>query len=449
MRTINSFELEALLASQASPNVLFLNNGNDARAEMAGIQRQMQAIQDRANGQRRALTAEETAEVESLYASFTIAESRLAIEDRANPDGGLYQTRAQADRANRGTGRQTQLAAPGDVRRQMNRGNVVTMETVVNHPRIREVADGTINHSGQIPLPGIRELLREFRNSVLTGEPPDDSPATTYEYEVQPRRFDRFGNDPRWALSLLSNLPVFPMTYSNELEYPLLTGDESEADYQSHEGATKPSVALPTELQSAKVYTFAAWMRASKQVLSDVALLTPQIQSLLRYKVLKKIEKELVNGVAKVNGLLNLATLFASEFSSPVDMIGDAASNLATAGWNPDLVVLSPNTWFRIRSERTTEEGGHAYVGGNWSEGGGIWGLRRAVTPAIADNTAIVLDSSAVAVLDRMQATLIVEGGGHENTVRNLVTLLAEARCGLAAFSPEAIKKVDLTEEEE
>jgi hypothetical protein len=412
---------------------------------MTSIQREMAALQSRADNQRRQLTSSETAEMESLYARFTVAEARLTIEDQTNGP-----TRARAEAASRSAGRQTNSGQPGNARQEMSRsndgGSPVTMADVINNERIREVAEGRINHSGQIPLPGLRAILREIRNT-LTGEPPSDSPATTTEFEVHPARLDRFGNDPRWALSLFGALPIFPMS-TNELEFPLLTGEESEADYQTHEGSTKQEIDLPSEIQSAKVYTFAAWMRASKQVLADVLLLQTQIQSLLRYKVLKKIERELVNGTTKINGLLNLASVFSSDFAAPVDKIGDAASNLATAGWNPDLVVLSPNTLFRIRSERTTDEGGHQYVGGNWNDpNGSLWGLRRAITPAIADDTAIILDSSAVAVLDRMQASLTVETGGHENTVRNLVTILAEARVGMACFSPAAIKKVDLSEE--
>jgi len=72
-----------------------------------------------------------------------------------------------------------------------------------------------------------------------------------------------------------------------------------------------------------------------------------------------------------------------------------------------------------------------------------FWGLRPVITPALEDDKAIILDRSAVAVLDRLAATLIVTSEGHTNVTRNLTTLLAEIRVGLAIFSPAAIKSVD------
>jgi HK97 family phage major capsid protein len=58
--------------------------------------------------------------------------------------------------------------------------------------------------------------------------------------------------------------------------------------------------------------------------------------------------------------------------------------------------------------------------------------------PAITAGNFLIMDSSQVMVLDRMQATVEV-GTINDQFTRNCVTVLAELRAGLAVFAPGAV----------
>jgi HK97 family phage major capsid protein len=126
---------------------------------------------------------------------------------------------------------------------------------------------------------------------------------------------------------------------------------------------------------------------------------------------------------------------------------------LQVGGWNPDLVVLHPNDWFgneravfAADSPISIAGDGQYVAGGGWAApaNGGLWGMRRALSVSLTPGTALVLDSSQVAVLDRGPAMVIVSREGHDNISKNLVTMLAEVRVGFAIFSPTAVKKVNV-----
>lgn len=433
---LSMIALESLLGENLSPLVSFRNEYTETAEErMQNIFDKMQAIQNRATNQKRKLTPEETAEIKRLDGEFIVAKADFELEAmnsrpmgrRTEPGGiGVHGLSTRA------------AARPG-----------VTFDSVLRHSQIQDVASGRVKHSGEIPMPGLLETLNEL---PLTSETPD-SPPMSEQYLVAPVRRDRFANDPRLRFSLLRMLPTIPMTLGNELEFPRLEDDEDgelrEAEYQGTEGASKKESSFASQMVSFYINTIAHWKRVSKQVLSDVPLLRGQLTSLLTYGVLKKLERELVTGDGvgrRIRGLATAATAFTGT-KTGVDAIGECAATLATAGWNPDLVVLHPLDYFGFASERAEAGDGQYVAGGGWAAPAetGVWGLSKALTPFLTQGTALVLDSSQVSILDRMNATLVVEQGGHENTIKNLVTLLAELRAGLAIFSPAAIRSVDVS----
>ena len=118
---------------------------------------------------------------------------------------------------------------------------------------------------------------------------------------------------------------------------------------------------------------------------------------------------------------------------------------MLNAGWNPGLIILNPTDWHIIRSERTATE--KAYVAGGWSNPAApsIWGLPVITTPSLTAGTALILDPSQCAILDRMQARVEIDRDGDDFS-KNLITLRSEIRTGLAVFSPTAVLKMALSD---
>lgn len=267
-------------------------------------------------------------------------------------------------------------------------------------------------------------------------------------FDVPAQRAAGIFNQPQRALSLLSVLSTLPVS-GPSFEFLQLSGYTNSAAFQALEGDAKQEAAMPTELQQVGIATIAHWIRASTQVLDDAPALSQQIGSLLNYGLLAKLESEIVagaGGTGKIKGLIDHATPFAPVGSpAPADAIGQAIVELSSNGWAAGVVVLNPKDWFGIASERATTGDGHYLIGSPRDPSPpNLWGVPVVTSPSLAAGAALVLDTSQVAVLDRMQPTILVSREDGSNFTSNLVTILAELRAGLAVFSPGAVLMIDM-----
>lgn len=292
--------------------------------------------------------------------------------------------------------------------------------------------------SAIVSLAGGIDLLRK---STIVG---DTQGSSEEGYAVQAQRAPGLYNDPRRPLSLLDVLPRLSVT-SNAFEFNRLDSYSSLASYQASEGALKPETTVPTTLASAGIATIAHWVKASTQVLADAPALEQQLKSLLSYGVLHKLEREVIAGdgsAGHISGLTDAGnfTAFSPSTSTlnSADAIGEAMAALDTAGWRAGLIVLHPDDWQQMRAERATTS--NEYLVGTWNSPAApnVWGCPVVTSPAVSEGFALVIDPSQVLLLDRMQATAEF-GFVDDDFVRNLVTLRAELRAGLAVLSPGAV----------
>lgn len=277
--------------------------------------------------------------------------------------------------------------------------------------------------------------------STLVG---DTAGSSEDGYNVQAQRFLGLANDPRRRLSLIESLPRLRVT-SNTFEFNALDGYTNAASYQANEGALKAEASMPTDLKSVSIKTIAHFLPVSEQVLADVPALQQQIDSLLRYGVGSKLERELIVGTGspgQIGGLTDTGNFIvwspSTSTLNTADKIGEALASLDAAGWAGNLIVLHPNDWQAMRSERA--ETGGEYLAGSWNNPAApnVWGVPVVTSPYITEGNAIVLDTSQVALLERQDATVQM-GWIEDQFARNVVTIRAELRAGLAVFSPTAV----------
>lgn len=291
--------------------------------------------------------------------------------------------------------------------------------------------------SGRVPMDGIS--IKALTN---TGR----GVAGSTDYSVQVQRAEGLYNNPQRALTLLNVLPSLPVTVA-AFEYMQLNGYTNNAAFQTEEGLLKAETGLPTQVVQAQVATLAHWVKASVQVLADAPALTQQVDNLLRYGLLAKLEAEIVSGAGgtgKIKGLLEHATEFTpAGAGTPAEAIGQAVVNLNANGWAAGVIVLNPADWFGIASARDTSG---QYVLGSPRDPSppSMWGVPVVTTPSLASGSALVLDPGQVAVLDRMQPVMLASREDGTNFTSNMVTILAEMRAGLAVFAPGAVLVVDI-----
>lgn len=293
--------------------------------------------------------------------------------------------------------------------------------------------------TGRVPMEGV---------SIKTLTNAGRGVAGSTGYSIQPQRADGLYNNPQRPLTLLDVLPSLPVSVGT-FEYMQLSGYTNNAAFQIMEGDLKAEAGLATQLIQAQVATIAHWIKASVQVLSDAPALTQQVDNLLHYGLLAKLEAEIVSGAAgagKIKGLIEHATVFTAAGSpSAADAIGQAVVSLNANGWAAGVIVLNPADWFAIASERASAGDGQYVLGSPRDPSPpSLWGVPVVTTPSLAAGSALVLDPAQVAVLDRQQPEMLASRDDGTNFTSNMVTILVEMRAGLAVFSPGALLVVDI-----
>lgn len=251
---------------------------------------------------------------------------------------------------------------------------------------------------------------------------------------------------PQFALDVLDVLPVLPVGAS-AFEFNQLTGFTFGADYQAQQGDTKAEQAFPTALVSAPIVTIAALANLSEQVLQDAPALRQQAGNILQYGARKKLAWEVVRGTGtgKIQGLLTVGTAFTpTAGSSTADATAQAIASLQNNGWNPGAVLVNPTDWEGVITSKATGSG--EYMSGTFDTPAApsLWGVRVIVTPAIPAGKLIVFDPMQASLLDRQQAQLMA-GYTGDGFSKNLLTLRAELRAGLAVYAPASVAVITLS----
>lgn len=304
--------------------------------------------------------------------------------------------------------------------------------------RVGMLAEGH-KSTGAIPMAGVGIK----RVKALINLPESQSPSAGFP--TQPQRGPTVG--PALApLTLVDLLPSTPVS-SDNFDFVQLSRTNNAA-VQQDEGDLKPESEFTAELQTAKIATIAHYTMASRQVLADNAQLSSLLASILGIDVVTKYEGLLLNGngtTDKIDGLVTQAPVLVHTVGPKADRIAEAISNMWTAGFVASAIVLNPADWMLFETERAVG-GDEQYVAGGWANPAApsMWRVPVARAASLAEGSALVIDTRFVTMLDRNQVTTALSTEDRDNFIRNLVTMLAEMRGGLAVYNVEALRLVDL-----
>lgn len=227
------------------------------------------------------------------------------------------------------------------------------------------------------------------------------------------------------------------------LEYVKETGFTNSAAPVA-EGAAKPESDLKFDLETTSAKVIAHWMKASRQILSDVSQLRSTIDQRLLYGLAYVEEQQLLNGDGtgqNLNGIIPQATAYSAPIalSSPtsIDLMRLAMLQAALAEYPATGHVMHPSDWAFIETLKDSEG---RYIIGN-PQGTitpTLWGLPVVATQAISvDKFLTGAFKLGAQVFDRWDAR-VETGYVNDDFTKNLVTILAEERLALAVYRPEA-----------
>ncbi|MDB5540533.1 MAG: Major capsid protein Gp5 [Devosia sp.] len=228
------------------------------------------------------------------------------------------------------------------------------------------------------------------------------------------------------------------------LEYVKETGFTNNAGMVA-EGAAKPSSDIQLDLVSTSAKVIAHYMKASRQVLSDISQLRSIIDQRLLYGLAYKEESQLLNGDntgQNLNGIIPQATAYSAPVSladlNIIDVLRLAMLQAALAEYPASGHVLHPTDWASIE---TLKDGEGRYIIGNpqGTTTPTLWGLPVVATQSITVRKFLTgAFKLGAQVFDRWAARVEVATENEDDFIKNLVTVLAEERVALAVYRPEA-----------
>lgn len=242
-------------------------------------------------------------------------------------------------------------------------------------------------------------------------------------------------------------------TGSNLIEFVKETGFTNNAQPQTNEGDTKGESSLKFDLDSQPVITIAHFVRASKQILDDAAMLQSHIDMRLRFGLALVEENQLLNGAGSgdLDGLINNSTGYSPAFATTdptiIDTLRLAMLQAALAEWPATGHILNPTDWARIELTKDTQ-GRYIFANPQGIAGPSLWGLPVVATQAMAvDKFMTGAFIPAAQLFDREDSNVQISTEDADNFTKNLVTIRAEERLSLIVYRPEALIYGDLGNE--
>jgi HK97 family phage major capsid protein len=229
----------------------------------------------------------------------------------------------------------------------------------------------------------------------------------------------------------------------NTLEYVKETGFTNNAAPVA-EGDAKPSSDIKLDLVTTSAKVIAHWMKASKQVLSDISQLRSMIDERLIYGLKYVEEVQILTGDntgQNLHGIIPQATAYAAPATiadlNILDVLRLAMLQAALAEYPATGHVMHPTDWATIE---TLKDANGQYIIGDpqGTTTPTLWGLPVVATQAMTVRKFLTgAFRLGAQIFDRWDAR-VEAGFVNDDFIKNLTTILAEERLALAVYRPEA-----------
>lgn len=248
----------------------------------------------------------------------------------------------------------------------------------------------------------------------------------------------------------IRDLLIPGQTTSNSVEYVKETGYTNNAAPVA-ETTAKPYSDLTFDMATAPVRTLAHLFKASRQILDDAPALRSYIDGRARYGLKFVEENQLLNGSGSGQNILGIvpqATAFAPEFTpadeTAIDRLRLAILQVILAEYPATAFVLNPIDWAKV--ELTKDAGGNYIIGNpQGSLTPTLWNLPVVSTQAMAEGEFLTgAFSYAAQIFDRMEIEVLLSSENVDDFEKNMFTIRAEERLGLAVYRPEAFVTGDV-----
>lgn len=251
----------------------------------------------------------------------------------------------------------------------------------------------------------------------------------------------------RWLRQRLVTVPTQggSVEYSRELSFTNNAAPQGGGSPFEHEGVAKAESVITYELIDQKVATVAHFIKASKQILSDVSMLQNTLDARLRYGLEIAVENQLLNGTgvgANMSGLTksgNYTAFTPTTGDTALDSISRAIATLEGNEAQPDVIILHPTDFRAMQRVKASGSGEYMFGAPGGTNNEAVWNRAVHVTPAMGTGNFLMLDTAQMGVFFTREDAQVHVGYVNDDFTSNLVTLLAELRATLAVQRPTAV----------
>jgi HK97 family phage major capsid protein len=253
------------------------------------------------------------------------------------------------------------------------------------------------------------------------------------------------------ATRLRDLVPSVRIDTGGVVEFARHASTTGKAASQASEGATKAQVTPVFEPVTSPVATIAAWLPASRQVLSDVPQLRDFIDTFLRDELDAECDRQLLKGSGadgEMRGFMLDAQAYSRTTAGDVacDVVRRAITQLQLARGVPTGLVVNPVGLERLELEKDTTDRYVMAVEATTAGGSPvIWRVPVVTSTSMDENQFLLADfARAARIYDREDVTITVAEQHADFFVKNMVAILAEERLTLATMRGSMLVKGDL-----
>ncbi len=217
------------------------------------------------------------------------------------------------------------------------------------------------------------------------------------------------------------------------------------------ESAVKPYSDYTWGSATAVIRTLAHLAKITRQAMDDAPRLIGEIDSEMRYGLGFVEERQILYGTGVGQNLLGIipqATAFARPAgfgqltgATRIDVLRVAMLQNSLALLPADGIVMHEMDWALIELSKTSD-GAYLFANPQGTVGQRMWGLPVVATPAmVAGDFLVGSFRMGATVYDRMAVEVLISTENVDDFEKNLATMRAEERIGLAVKRPQAFTK--------
>lgn len=213
--------------------------------------------------------------------------------------------------------------------------------------------------------------------------------------------------------------------------------------------------------QAVTIRTIAHYLEFPRQLMDDVTLLVPYLQSRLDVGLDDEEDRQILHGSgtgSDFNGIFNDSGV--AQYTWGTDGVsGDhaadaylmAATQIANANYMPTGIGMGFTDWARIIKKKSSGSGEYMLPQAHKMDPWGsmsLWGLPVTISPAFTLGQGLVGamgDPGCAYIADREQTVIRMTDAHASRFIANILTLLLEKRAALIVCQPAAFRQVALT----